>query len=920
MFANSLFYYHMLENGLDAYKDESTRDVICIDFSYGTRSYENEVAHLKKMIKDEEDPEKKQIKEEVLRSVEENKYKYRECSKDEIRRDFYVNGVPVEYKHVDKNGNVISTEIIRYRMLYRNASKAKIGQSVFINEKLYDAADDWITMGLRDKLPHDKAMIVELSAYAPLVTSSIIDRFHMSLDEVLILDEQESSYHTIADVIKSADYETMETVVDEEATEHEKQKAIAAGKLDIHGEPIYKKKYKKVSVTKKRCIVEREETEVTNAVWDGMALIEDSFAPGTHGMVLLRNHFFKACAFRANIQLFIKDYCAEHNIDYDTFELTDIFGRKVLAKNIKMITNKDACKWWKFQDIMGGTELAAYEYWRKRVESDGSIWGIVKEDHVSKLGDNHEIQQLSYQAINALPCEKEDIRKIANTSIKYVESLKIDNDEFEKFLRKNATEVNHYEMLADLYKWNPEFANSKMWKSDKKKIINNYVNTKLRKGKITVTGDNLTVNGNPYALLLYAVGEDWQQDPTLRPEKGVIQCYTTRFEDGEYLCGIRSPHNSPTNTGYFKNVRHPLMEKYMAFSPNIISVNCIQTDVQSRLNGMDFDADSMLVTNQPEMVEAARISYRDFPTAMNAIGQSNKTYKNEMSEYAKMDSTAQNAQLGIGLSSNLAQMGLSYLWTKKARGEIDNEYMELYHSCIILATIAQILIDGIKRSFEVDGMQEIERIQNLPSMQRFYEEETENGEKVLVRRDLPRFMEYIREPPLTKNGKEIPYKEVSKKKKVLHSRIDPNIICPMNWLEECLDKIQGFRTDAPIDTSEFYIYKSGAANHKQMGKVRKIIEEYDAWTRSHISDKRLIWDEDEFIWNEFKEKSEYVLESIRKFSISDITMNRLISSALGIDAGVRNDSKYKKASRYTRKMLNMMYKYDKKRFLNNFKR
>lgn len=328
----------------------------------------------------------------------------------------------------------------------------------------------------------------------------------------------------------------------------------------------------------------------------------------------------------------------------------------------------------------------------------------------------------------------------------------------------------------------------------------------------------------------------------------------------------------------------------------------------------------MLVTNQPEMVEAARISYRDFPTAMNAIGQSNKTYKNEMSEYAKMDSTAQNAQLGIGLSSNLAQMGLSYLWTKKAHGEIDDEYMELYHSCIILATIAQILIDGIKRSFEVDGMQEIERIQNLSSMQKFYEEEAENGEKVLIRRDLPRFMEYIREPPLTKNGKEIPYKEVSKKKKVLHSRIDPNIICPMNWLEECLDKIQGFRTDAPIDTSEFYIYKSGWADNRQMGKIRKIIEEYDAWTRTHISDKRLIWDEEEFIWDEFKIKSEYVLESIRKFNISNITMNRLIGSTLGIDTKVNNNKKYKHASKYTRKMLNMMYKYDKKRFLSNFKK
>lgn len=56
--------------------------------------------------------------------------------------------------------------------------------------------------------------------------------------------------------------------------------------------------------------------------------------------------------------------------------------------------------------------------------------------------------------INTLPCTKEDVKDIAQISIDYVELLKRDNDEFEKFLRKYANEVNHYEMLADLYAQN----------------------------------------------------------------------------------------------------------------------------------------------------------------------------------------------------------------------------------------------------------------------------------------------------------------------------------------------------------------------------------------------------------------------------------------------------------------------------------
>ena len=574
---------------------------------------------------------------------------------------------------------------------------------------------------------------------------------------------------------------------------------------------------------------------------------------------------------------------------------------------------------------MGNTLLDAYEYWRRRIEADGSIWGVVKQDHQSKLGDHHEIQQLSYQAINSLPCGREEIEKIAQTSINYVELLKNDNDEFEKFLRKNSTEVNHYEMLADLYRWNKDFAMSKMWKVDKSSIINSYVG-KLKKGKITVSGDNLVVCGNPYALLLYAVGEDWSKDPTLRPENGVIQCYTPRFEDGEYLCGIRSPHNAPSNTGYFKNVRHPLMEKYMEFSKNIIAVNCIETDVQSRLNGMDFDADSMLVTNQPEMVEAARISYRDFPTALNAIGQSNKTYRNEMSEYARMDSAANRAQMGIGLSSNLAQMCLSYLWTKKARGEIDDEYEELYHNCIILATLAQVLIDGIKRTFEVDAMSEIERIQNTPCMNRFKEKVDKYGNVILgknnkplmERRDLPEFMMYVKEVPYTKDGKEIPYEEVKKNQDKIINRIDYDLVCPMNYLVDILGKIQGSSRSMKKDTVEYFIPITGKADNRQMSKIRKIIENYDGWTKLHIQSKKYYYDSEDDYMDDFKEKSQEVIDSIRAFKISKITMNRLIGSVLGVDRSINTNRKYRAASKYTRKMLNMMYKYNKDMFLANF--
>ena len=317
-----------------------------------------------------------------------------------------------------------------------------------------------------------------------------------------------------------------------------------------------------------------------------MGLIEASILPKwINGMALLRNHLFKMCGFKSHLQLFFRDWCAANNENYETYQVQDMFGMWHYVKDIKVITTDNAIKWRKFMNLMGSTPAEAYRYWCGRIKADGEVWGIVKTDHPSKLGHT---QQLSYQMINTLPCSPEDVADIARSSMEYIEKLKTDPAEFEVFLRKNATEVNHYEMLADLYRQNKDFGNSTYFRHEKSEIIKQYV-YKLRKGKIFVNGDNLTVCGNPYALLLYSVGDFWRDDPTLQAEETSIQCYTRRFEDGEYLAAFRNPHNAPNNICYLHNVYSPEMKRYFEFSKNILAVNCIGTDIQDRANGMDLN-------------------------------------------------------------------------------------------------------------------------------------------------------------------------------------------------------------------------------------------------------------------------------------------------------------------------------------------
>ena len=859
------------------------------------------MAHLSVMSgKAETDEEKKRIQ-YLIEKTKDNKWKYQKKSKDEIREEFYVNGVPIEYKRLNRKTGEITSTTIRYKMLYRNASKAKVGLCNFINEELYDDAYDWLTMGLGAKLPKDNAKIVEISAYAPLTTSTIEDRFYMDVDDMLILEDQDSFFRTIAEIVRAEEYSSTERVVDEEKTAKNKKTAILKGRVDIYGNPIYKTVYKKVPCVKKKCVVNREETDVKNTLWDGMALIESDVMPNwCNGMVLLRNHFFKACAFRTYIQKFLRDYAAEHGIDYDTWELTDVFGRKHLAKNIKVITTDNAIKWKKFVDLMGGTLSAAYDYWCDRVRADGCQWGCVKTDHPSKLSYQGDVQQLSYQMVNTLPCTKEEIGELAKTSIDYVELLKNDNNEFVKYLRANATAVNHYDMLADLYEWNPEFANSRMWKVDKSKIISQYV-FRLRKGKIVAPGDNLTVCGNPYALLLHTVGEDWRNDPTMKPEEGVIQCYTPKFADGEYLCGIRNPHNSANNIGYFKNVKHELMSKYFSFSNNIMAVNCIETDIQARMNGEDFDSDFNFVTNQPQMVEAARKAYSEYPTVVNEIPESGLTYRNELHEYARMDSAMQQAQRAIGGSSDSAQLAQSYMWSKVAKGEFDDEYQQLYHNTVILAVLAQVAIDGIKRQYAVDANDEIARIRDMDCMKR--------------KKDFPAFIKYTHKIQMTKNGEERPYDEIKKEKRSVAKRVDNHLVCPMNYLEEYLDKIQGASRGEIVDTSEFFVKIKGKANNRQMGKIREIVEEYDNFVKHYM----MAYAEDkEMSISAIIEKTKEVLDALGKLRINKVTMNRLIETSLGIMGKTKTELQYNEAVKYIRKTFNLLYHANKEMFLQNF--
>lgn len=599
MLTNSLFLDFLLENGLKVSKNGFTRDVICLNFDMGAKSYEDTRGNIVNKIKEIDDEEKIKRLEFLLNKVDENRDKYVKKRKEDIRIEYYEHGIDIKYHTKDKAGNIKKTEIIHYKMLYRSAGKAKQGSVMFICSRLYKKAHDFIYMGL--KMPKHNAPIVEASAYVSLIASTIVGRMRIEPENILILKDVDSFFRR----------EVVSIGIDE----------------------------------KKHCYAKRiQDYELKNTLFDGQALIDDSIFPKWgEGYVLLRHHMTKCAAFHTNIQQFFKDWYGD---EYENAKVVDMWGNEHYAKDIKMITTDNSVKWLKFG--------VSYDYWCRKVHENGCQFGIVKTAHKSKYGD---VQRMSYQMINTLDVEIMD--GVLARSKSYVEQLKSDNDVFLDYLRDNENFSNDYEVLVALCEQDPEFVRSEYFRSRKKKIIDGYVKN-LKFGKVLQEGDNLVMVGSPYAMLLHSVGEDVEKDNTFSQEQDCIQCYTKRFGADEYLAGFRSPHNSKSNIIGLKNIESDILDKYFYIGEQCIAMNCKHTDVQDRLNGCDWDSDQIFVTNQDDIADYAKYCYINHPTIVNNIPKEKNHYDLSMYNHAVIDNNLAKAQMAIGESSNLAQLALTY--------------------------------------------------------------------------------------------------------------------------------------------------------------------------------------------------------------------------------------------------------------------
>lgn len=565
----------------------------------------------------------------------------------------------------------------------RSSGKARVGQNLFILDIIRDSCLEWARMGLTFKGLVD---IGSIRAYESLPLSSIIGTVKINPNNILVIDDFESKFPW-----------TMSKTW------------LENGKLK----------------TKTTEVIE------CNSIWDGQGLLSNKIFDNNEiikgkGVALLRNRYMKCAGFCCYIEKFFLDYCKKNNLDYETYEVSDMYGNKIKVKDIILITTPSAIKLNKYNDDKTIKESgyegkgAWLQYWKNNC---GDIFGICKtEKHSHHCIENKEgnivthRNVLSYQMVNTIPFTKDELKKLVKPEIEYIERLKNDLNFFLKEVNqlkdgesekkyfdkgenniKVGNDMDVIQAFVELSKMNPNFANTQVFKDYRRNFINAYINN-LRKGKIKINGaDYCVACGNPYEMLMATVGEFKGESFTLKNN----ELYCSMFDNNENIVGFRNPSVNVGNIGVQVNKFYEEINTYMNDTPNIVYLNSIKYPILSTYQGEDFDIDSNLLTNNSIIVSACNRIDKDVTAIpVNAV---ENTGKNNRKLTAKNMSDVDHiiSQNHIGSTINLSQELNSSMNHAKYNNLLDQYQLDkIYDMTSKLSSISCCEIDKAKKQFE----------------------------------------------------------------------------------------------------------------------------------------------------------------------------------------------------------------------------
>lgn len=551
---------------------------------------------------------------------------------------------------------------IRYVRFKRSAGSARVGKCLFIDEKLYNRMHHWDLAGL-SIYKGDKIDLAAFESYISLTSSAIIDTLEIQPNNILLIDDYESVFKDSAVVTYMAENGEVRT--------------------------------------------ESKEVNVTNSIWDGQSMMDTSLFGkfGQYGFLLLRNRFFKSAAFHCNLQQFFAD-----NGITDVSQLNGK-TRATNIEDVKLITTPSSVKYLKF---------ASFDQWLDNLDT---TFGVVKHEKPTHYMDGRLVQA-HYQLINSLQLSVDEVQRLLAPSLEYLKLLKTEPAIFRYHIKYPEDEEFSDEALLSkndiVYKLmgiNDDFSKTKLYADFRNACIKSFINS-MRKGRILVNGNYSTLCGNPIEMLRSAIGVF---DGT--SQIGVGNVCNVRFSAGQTLLGSRSPHVASGNILLTTNTANAEINRYFHMTNEIIYVNAINENLLERLSGADYDSDSLLITDNEILIEAARRNYQYFgvPTRLvQAIKRSTSYTDNDLAELDIRTSVNK-----IGEIVNLSQELNTVMWHMVNGGaKIDSlEVQSLYYDIAYLDVMSNIAIDNAKKTSPVDITSELAKLKAKHSQK-------EDGRKV----------------------------------------------------------------------------------------------------------------------------------------------------------------------------------------------
>ena len=553
------------------------------------------------------------------------------------------NGKPVKVKTLREyfysNGfNVNGIHYVRYK---RSAGSSREGTCLFIDERLYKYMTKWSECGLKSQTD-----LASWESYKALSLSSIKCTIDIPLEGILFVPDYKS---TFTDEVIS------------------------------------------VELKDEKLVAEQKQTEITNDIWDGESLLDESLFMGDYAekhMLLLRNKFFKSCAFKTKLQKWIKD----KSITLDDLKAR---GFETLATDISqivMVTTPNSLKYLKFVGALNEKNI------RKWVDNVNSTFGVVKWDKSTRFFHGQMVQS-SYQLLNTIGLNEQRSEQLLQPSIDYISLIRKDVD----FMRYHFTDAfakekdeeaeipdgiaERADVIFTLMHKCPHFDETELYSNFRDDVVRG-LKERLKHGHILLNGTNATLFGNGPELLKYIAGEE----VTSTLQKGQIRC--ERFENKAKLLCARSPHITMGNLYCVENNLDEKIWDYFDLGENIVCVNAIGENIQQRLNGCDYDSDTMLITDDKLLVESAE-RYKDLFKVPVCNIQSGGNASHTLTDLDY--NTSANK---IGEIVNLSQKLNSLVWDVIHKGASEEEVQAIYMDVCKLAVLSGLEIDKAKRSFE----------------------------------------------------------------------------------------------------------------------------------------------------------------------------------------------------------------------------